>query len=152
MDPTGWRRYWPVKVGTTDLAWLAANRAQLFAEAVVRYRAGETWWFDENTDEAQRLQKITSGFQVTHPWAEVIYHYVLGLKDDAPFSAVDVMRKALGRQTGDLTQGEKSLVGTILRHHLRCPAVKGPAGMQYLRPPTMPAVAGPKVVLPFVAK
>lgn len=152
MDYTGWRRYRPVKVGAQDVAWIAAHRMQLFAEAVVRYKAGETWWFDENTDEAQRLQKITSGFQVTHPWAEVIHAYVLGRKTEEPFSAVDVMRQALGRQTGDLTHGEKTLVGQILRHQVRCPTVKGPMGVLYCRPPTMPAVGGPKAVLPYAAR
>ncbi len=38
-DDTGGRRFWPVHVGTIDLDWIGANRAQLFAEALVYYRA-----------------------------------------------------------------------------------------------------------------
>jgi hypothetical protein len=46
-DPTGNRRFWPVKVKRTDLDSLRADVIQLWAEAVARYRQGEIWWFDE---------------------------------------------------------------------------------------------------------
>jgi len=151
-DPTGSRRYQPVHISRTDLEWIAGAREQLFAEAAVRYKAGEQWWFDEGTDEAQRLQRITSSFQVSHPWVEVVHAYVLGRKSAEPFSAVDVMRQALGRQTGDLTHGEKALVGQILRHQVGCPTAKGPTGTLYRRPASMPAVTGPRVIVPYAAK
>jgi predicted P-loop ATPase len=43
-DPTGGRRFWPVKTGVTgaiDLALLEENRDQLFAEAMVGYQTGD---------------------------------------------------------------------------------------------------------------
>lgn len=40
-DPSGARRYWIIEVGTIDLRAIAAEREQLFAEAVQRYRAWE---------------------------------------------------------------------------------------------------------------
>lgn len=42
IDPTGNRRFWPVQVTRQiDLAWLKANRDQLFAEALVYVQAGQ---------------------------------------------------------------------------------------------------------------
>lgn len=61
-DTTGNRRYWPVRVTRCAPAALAAVREQLWAEAVTRYRAGETWWLDEeqevvaSTEQAARLE------------------------------------------------------------------------------------------------
>ena len=48
-DPTGGRRFWPVKTGVTGdikLGLLAEYRDQLFAEAVDGYQNGDQWWPD----------------------------------------------------------------------------------------------------------
>lgn len=43
-DATGARRFLPVRVGTVNVEELRTWRDQLWAEAVVRYRRGESWW------------------------------------------------------------------------------------------------------------
>lgn len=52
-DPTGHRRFWPVKVRAADVEAIARDRDQLWAEAVHRYRAGEAWHVD--TEELRAL-------------------------------------------------------------------------------------------------
>lgn len=43
-DPSGARRFWPIDVKRIDKEWVTRDREQLFAEAVHRFKAGETWW------------------------------------------------------------------------------------------------------------
>ena len=47
-DSTGGRRFWPLRVvRTVDVERIAAERDQLWAEAVALYDAGWKWWFDQ---------------------------------------------------------------------------------------------------------
>jgi predicted P-loop ATPase len=57
MDETGNRRFWVLKCGSIDREGLAAARDQLWAEAIVAYRAGEQWWL---TPEEQRIANSES--------------------------------------------------------------------------------------------
>lgn len=42
-DHTGARRFWPIRCHEIDLALIDAEREQLYAEAVARFKKGETW-------------------------------------------------------------------------------------------------------------
>jgi len=54
IDPTGERRFWPVRCGTEiKIKEIARDRDQLWAEALERFRAGESWWLD--TPELNRF-------------------------------------------------------------------------------------------------
>jgi hypothetical protein len=72
-DDTGARRFWPVDCrGAVDVEALAADRLQLFAEAVARFKAGETWW-EMPVEETLAQQK---GRFNTPALAEPIQRYI----------------------------------------------------------------------------
>lgn len=74
-DPTGERRYWPVKcVGKIDLDGLTRDREQLFAEAVLRYRLREPYWLS-TPEELSLADQITSDRTEHDPWQDRIGHY-----------------------------------------------------------------------------
>lgn len=60
-DVTGARRFWPIEVNRDiDQDSLTANREQLFAEAVARFKKGETWWelpIDEAAEQQERRRE-----------------------------------------------------------------------------------------------
>ena len=91
-DPTGARRFWTVLVGDPDLGALERDRDQLWAEALVRYRAGEPWHLDAEYAallvEAQREHEEPEAWEAAlAPWVE---------RQDAPFTVEDAMRDGLG--------------------------------------------------------
>jgi putative DNA primase/helicase len=141
LDPTGYRRYWPVRVEKAKLAWIYDHRNQLFAEALALYNQGAVWWFDEGSEEGERLRRYTMPYQQVHPWTEVIYDWIAQHAGDKAFTVGQVLQRALGRLTSDLTQHEAALVGTILRHHIGCSSERSMVGgrkvTMYHRPPNM---------------
>ncbi len=71
LDVTGNRRYWPVKATLIDLAWIKANRDQMWAEADARRRKGELWWIDNDAERAlaerEQLKRV-----IGDAWGEII--------------------------------------------------------------------------------
>lgn len=90
-DPTGNRRYWPLLVGSRiDAAKVSAWRDLLWAEAVVAYRAGETWWLDP--EEEASLREYQEHFARVDCWESVVVAY---LREHASVTVGEVLR-ALG--------------------------------------------------------
>lgn len=73
-DPTGARRFWPVQVGTLDRAALIADRDQLWAEALYRYRdaggAPEAWLLPREVEGA--LSEAHEEVTTVDPFEEAI--------------------------------------------------------------------------------
>lgn len=89
-DDTGNRRYWPVKCGTKiDNESVTADKEQLWAEAVYRYKQGERIWL--TNEEADSAIKQQDSRRVEDPWQEEIERLI----SPEPRVTVDGLLKAL---------------------------------------------------------
>lgn len=86
-DQTGNRRFWPVRVGTIDIAQLVADRDQLWAEASAREASGESLLLP------QALWGMAAGEQEERvpedPWADVLRAWLDGIGTSGPVEPVD---------------------------------------------------------------
>lgn len=80
IDPTGGRRYWPVKCGAIDINALKRDRDMLWAEAVELYER-ERRWYPETPEEVRLCKSEQDRRYVSDPWEELIAHYVSNRQD-----------------------------------------------------------------------
>lgn len=93
-DPTGNRRFWPVKCTSADLAALKHDRDQIFAEAVAAYRAKELWYTDRETED--RLFKPEQDARYDEDeWQPIIDRWLATTNQEMP-TTHDVAAGALG--------------------------------------------------------
>jgi len=109
-DPTGNRRYWVVAVSEIDLKAAAADREQLFAEAVARYKAGSVWHFDDielvKTAEHEQAERYQSD-----AWEDTVAKFV---KDLPNTDVTEILEHALHIETGRMNQADKNRVARIM--------------------------------------
>ena len=114
-DDSGNRRFWPVHCdplgGMIDLEGLARDRDQLWAEAVVRYAAGEKWHFTEAAviEEATRQQTERFADDV---WGSKVLTYA---NANEKFTTGDVLRDAVDVETPRQDRAGQNRVASILR-------------------------------------
>lgn len=108
-DETGARRFWPVRCrGDIQVDAIRENREQLFAEAVARYKAGETWW--EMPEQATRSEQRKR--YDADPWLEPISSYLLGVAD---VTVNEILLGCLKLEMGKVGRSEQMRVAACLR-------------------------------------
>jgi predicted P-loop ATPase len=109
-DPTGGRRFWPVETVDIDICALERDRDQLWAEAVVRYKDGEPWWFDvEHEKIAAKEQRDR---YEAHPWESEIAQFIAGRES---VSVPEILTKCLNLKLKEIGQTEQNTVASVLR-------------------------------------
>lgn len=134
-DETGMRRIWPLEVGQVDLKYLRDHRDQIWAEALVRFREGATWWVDKRVsvlepDDNPELDRHWTEWdlfdeqgdarQNVDAWEEPIVKY-LNENNKNPaggqvyYTTAQLMGSALLLDKARWTPLEQKRVGAIMR-------------------------------------
>jgi len=108
-DPTGSRRFWPVKVGAIDIQGLAAVRDQLWAEAKTLYDDGHIWWLDQA--EAELLEGNNSQYVQDDVWTDKVSGYLLGKQT---VGTLELLTDCLGFDVDRTHSGHQRRIGAIL--------------------------------------
>lgn len=124
QDETGNRRFWPVTCGRIDMDALAADRDQLWAEAVIRFRDKHPWWLDTPALIAEAEIEQRARYE-SDPWEEIVAKWIDGRRD---VSISDVLSSCITKPTGQWSQLDKVRMSRVLtslgwtRHNLRTDA------------------------------
>lgn len=127
-DPTGARRFWPVRCSCIDLAALERDRDQLWAEARVRYESREPWHLDTPELRALAVSEQTAREQhddwldLVSRWLEAPTVPTPGSREERQrveladgFTTLDVQLGAIGLTPDKITSGTNARVGHVLR-------------------------------------
>lgn len=129
QDETGGRRFWPIRVGKIDLKRLARDRDQLFAEAVVRFRAGEEWWLEPGAI-SRAAEDVQQQRFASDAWHEIVDTWLTEptqRHDESghpvqPYTSIagcvsvqDVLVHAIGKRVDSWTQVDLNRVARTLR-------------------------------------
>jgi predicted P-loop ATPase len=117
-DETGNRRFWPVSANIDEArdTWLVANRNQLFAEALVAYRAKEPWWPDRKFEEKYIVPEQDARFSGDE-WDSTIATFLdLAMKHPQPkITTIQALEGGLGIAVKDIRPGQTVKVGNVIR-------------------------------------
>jgi predicted P-loop ATPase len=116
-DETGARRFWPVVCGgVIDVDALARDRDQLWAEAVVRYRDGEPWWFD-TVDLNKQAEVEQAARYEGDAWDSLILEWAEGriASGSDSVSVGEALDLCLKKETGQWTKADEMRVGRCLK-------------------------------------
>lgn len=108
-DPTGGRRFWPVRVGKLYRDDLIRNRDQIWAESVHLFRSGAHWWPDEH-HQPELAEQQEARYQVDD-WESIVAEWCKGRTG---FTIGDVMQGALKLDAGKWDRLSQTRVGVIL--------------------------------------
>lgn len=107
-DSTGNRRFWPIATKAIDLDRIEKDREQLFAEAVIKFKLGCTW-YEVPRDLAEREQMER---EIDDAWADDVRDYCIGKTE---VSMRDIIVSGLKMEISKASKRETNRIGKILR-------------------------------------
>ncbi|RKI14259.1 DNA primase [Corallococcus sp. AB030] len=116
-DPTGHRRFWPVRCTHIDIEGLRRDRDQLWAEATLRFRQSEPWWLSDEEARRAEAQAALRAEGAGDGREEAIVQWILAMpkgKRPAEVSILQVATEALGMPTAHVDHRISTEIGTCL--------------------------------------
>ncbi|WP_336242462.1 VapE domain-containing protein [Corallococcus exercitus] len=117
-DPSGYRRWWPVRCTSIDIEALKADRAQLWAEAVVRLSQGEKRWLSEEEMPRAKSQAKERSETPNDGKRDALVQWLLGMppsRRPADVPLLTVADEALGVLKGNLNAATDMKIASVLR-------------------------------------
>jgi putative DNA primase/helicase len=128
-DETGNRRFWPVACRSrADIEWLRANRDQLWAEAVARYKGREPWHLVEEV-----IEQAASAEQQSRVYRDAlqgkIEHWLVGREET---SVPEVLERMLDLPMAKWDPALQQRVGRalIVAGWVKCRAAQNDKGIR----------------------
>jgi putative DNA primase/helicase len=123
-DPTGNRRFWPIRCGQIDIELLEADRDQIWAEARLLYESyaagdrGCRWWPEEPWEK--QLFGLEQDDRIEpDPWDSLIAEHLdklLAVEGQrARITTAQILGTVLSIDTGRRTRADETRVGQIIR-------------------------------------
>jgi len=131
-DPTGSRRFWPVKLRKKiDFDWVVENRVQLWAEAVARYKAGERWYMDgdEEVSSAEEAQSLRQDVDVWDNSVSAMLQKRLAQDSEGFVTAEEIFAVALSTPINAVSKREHRRLVSILTRHGWAPSAREEDGI-----------------------
>jgi len=117
-DPTGSRRFWPIKLGApAEIGLLAEQREQLWAEALNLFQGGASHWLDQGQDSLRADQ--AGRFEASDPWEDLLDTAlgVMGRAGHVPLDgyALGDLLTAMGVPVAQQNRGASMRLAEIVR-------------------------------------
>jgi putative DNA primase/helicase len=111
-DPSGNRRFWPVKVGALDIEAIKRDKEQLWAEAVYLYKSG--LYIGPTPEEMKMAEAVQQQRMMEDNWEQDVLSAAQGLNGFNGFSTRDVEEK-IGLQIRERNRATANRIAAILR-------------------------------------
>jgi predicted P-loop ATPase len=114
-DRTGNRRYWVVACrGMIKLQELEADRDQIFAEAMHRYRAGEQRYLTDDLEADARGEQLKR--QQSDPWDDIILNWLTGFDvSNVELTTELIALNALSLPAGKIDRSAQIRIATAMK-------------------------------------
>jgi putative DNA primase/helicase len=122
QDTRGRRRYWPLRCKEIDLDSLRSQREQIFAEAIMKYRSGASWWQTPGETDREQLDRASPDLWTDRVVSYVndIWHTQTMLAGGRPSIAITsprILSDAIELPLKQQTDAEKKRIARIMREN-----------------------------------